>query len=183
MSETTGTDDQAPAQNPNTPHVMVVPSPQGGHLGVMQLGAMVRAFAGDTLERIQALITKVAIGEFGLSQGEADSLAASAPLTPNAAAETDVATLQAKVVALTQQAQALEAENARLSSMVSLAGSNPSPVPVPSNPDAWRAVSQAWLAGAGAQPPHSGVPSSVEAWSSIGAAYGQMTDPGPAQEA
>lgn len=76
-------DDETGDQPANQPHVMVVPSPQGGHIGIMHMGDNLRAFYGDSMDRIRTLFSKVGISEFGMPQDQADVLAAkAAPITP-----------------------------------------------------------------------------------------------------
>lgn len=67
-----------PVVQPVGPHAMIVESPQGGFIGIMHHGDTIRAFAGESMARLRALFSKVAISEFGLPQDQADSVADSA---------------------------------------------------------------------------------------------------------
>jgi hypothetical protein len=106
--------------DPNLPHTMVVDHPAGGSFGIMHQGDKVRAFYGDSMDRLRSLFSKVGIGEFGLQPDQADTIAQNAVDNADAPAAPQSDAMDALVLerdALKDQCQKLEAENARLSAL------------------------------------------------------------------
>lgn len=188
MSDTDTTTDT------DKPAVMVVANPNGGHIGIMHLGEDIRAFAANSFERLHALVSKVGISEYGLSQQDADQLADQA-LNQPANAEPPQGD-DAKIRELTQQVEHLQAENARLSTLLPQPQGTPPAAPaIPTTPEAWAAIGAASGSSSqddGTGPSANPTPATPEAWAAIGSNLpgGSNTDDGdqgddtaPAKEA